>query len=108
MTATLFLDARRHGGHTYWTTTKGLAVADRSMRRWGNPASTDDGLLIVDEEKLTRSEDYYQAVKEEWAGLCRHCSHSVPLKGGSSTPASYHEFVALCHAVRDRRRAGAA
>ena len=108
MNASLFLDARQHGGHTYWTTDKGIAVADRSMRRWGNPASTDDGLLILDEEKLRYSEAFYQVIAASRCGLCQHCSSSVPLKGGYSTPASYEEFVALCHAVRDKRREAAA
>lgn len=62
MNASLFLDARQHGGHTYWTTDKGIAVADRSMRKWGHPESTDEGLLIVDEEKLRDSEEYFQVI----------------------------------------------
>lgn len=55
------LSARETGGHSYWlregtgrtpNSLPALAVADGSMRRSGDPASTDDGLLLVDVEVI--------------------------------------------------------
>lgn len=100
----------RHG-HSYWETANGIAVADRSMRHEGHPESTDDGLLLLDEERLLRSEEYYQVVGSYSPCICFRscCSQSVPLRtlDGKKymTPASADEFVKLCWTIHKRRAA---
>ena len=98
-------------GHSYWVTDHGIAVADRSMRHKGHPESTDDGLLLLDEERLCGSEAYYQVVGSYSPVICFNscCRQSVPLRtlGGQkyTTPASADEFVKLCWTIHKRRAA---
>jgi hypothetical protein len=53
----LVLGPRDTGGHAFWRAEGGLddgtiAVTDGSIRRHGDPASTDDGLVLVDRAEV--------------------------------------------------------
>jgi hypothetical protein len=51
---TQVLSAAATRGHAYWKDESGrIAVSDNSIRRAGDPSTTDDGLLYVDADRLS-------------------------------------------------------
>ena len=108
MKAELLLNCRSYGGHSFWDTSRGIAVADDSIRKWGSPGSTDDGWLFVDEEKLHGSEEYFQVVGAAVDILCGRCNQLIPVRdinGKSSVVlANSTEFKALCRLIHERRK----